>query len=281
MNLLSMKKTIKSELQGLYPAEEIHAMMKVMLGNYLDFTPTDILTKEEIEINPKLEKQIINALRRLKKNEPLQYILGKTEFYGLQFTVNPAVLIPRNETEELVHWILSENRIENPSILDIGTGSGCIAISLKKNLPKAKVTAIDISEKALETAISNAKINNTDIQFLNGDILDAKEFPNDNFEIIVSNPPYVRHSEKKQMNSNVVNYEPHTALFVEDSDPLIFYRAIAEFAKAHVKENGRIFLEINEALAGETSTILKENGFNAIIVKKDINGKQRMIKASK
>jgi release factor glutamine methyltransferase len=230
----------------------------------------------------------------LKKEKPIQYILGETEFYGLPFLVNVNTLIPRPETEELVEWIIKSTNYEIQStklrILDIGTGSGCIAISLAKNIPNAEVSAIDVSEKALATAKKNAEINKIVVNFINVDILkinDLAELPTSNFQlptqfdIIVSNPPYVRNLEKAEIKPNVLEYEPHLALFVEDTDALLFYRKIANLAKENLSENGQLFFEINQYLGKETVELLEDLGFKNIELKKDIYGNDRMIRSTR
>jgi release factor glutamine methyltransferase len=235
-----------------------------------------------------------SVLSELKKEKPIQYILGETEFYGLPFLVNENTLIPRPETEELVEWIIKSTKYEIQStklrILDIGTGSGCIAISLAKNFPNAEVSAIDVSEKALATAKKNAEINKVEVDFINVDILkinDLVELPTSNFQlptqfdIIVSNPPYVRNLEKAEIKSNVLEYEPHLALFVEDTDALLFYRKIAQLAQQNLSENGKLFFEINQYLGKETVELLEDLGFKNIELKKDIYGNDRMIRSTR
>ncbi len=219
-----------------------------------------------------------NAIYRLKKNEPIQYIIGETEFYGLPFKVNKHTLIPRPETEELVDWVISEiPPLGFRGILDIGTGSGCIAVSLAKNLPNAKVSALDISMEALKVARENAQINTVTIDFFPCDILKAEQLP-EKYDIIVSNPPYVRESERDKMQPNVLNHEPASALFVEDKEPLVFYQAIARLSKTVLNPGGVLYFEINEYLGKDLQEVLTTEGFGKIIVKKDIFGKDRMLK---
>jgi release factor glutamine methyltransferase len=208
--------------------------------------------------------------------EPIQYILGETEFYGLKLNVNPAVLIPRPETEELVDWILKINSIRNAKILDIGTGSGCIALALKNHLKEGEISGVDISENALKVARENALQNHLNVNFFQSDILKWKESEWDKFDIVVSNPPYVRMSEKAKMNDNVLHYEPDSALFVSDQDPLVFYRAIAAFASQYLNKNGFLFFEINEYLGEEMKVLMEGFGFESIEIRKDINSKNRM-----
>jgi release factor glutamine methyltransferase len=230
----------------------------------------------------------------LKKEKPLQYIVGETEFYGLPFLVNENTLIPRPETEELVELIIKSYNLQpttyNPKILDIGTGSGCIAISLAKNITNSQVFAIDVSEKALTTAKKNAEINEVTINFIQADILkvdDLENLSNSNsklpsqYDVIVSNPPYVRNLEKSEIKPNVLEYEPHLALFVDDSDALLFYRKIAELAKKNLKENGKLYFEINQYLGKETVELLENLGFNDVVLKKDIYGNDRIIQCTR
>lgn len=219
----------------------------------------------------------------LKLEIPVQYLLGTTSFYGLDFNVNSSVLIPRPETEELVEWILESQKTiaetQKLRILDIGTGSGCIAISLAKNLPNASVQAIDVSEKALATAKKNSERNKVDVIFIKQNILQTEDL-GQQFDVIVSNPPYVRNLEKQEIKKNVLDNEPHLALFVEDNDALIFYRKIAELAQKNLVPNGQLFFEINQYLGKETVTLLAEMGFKNIELRKDIYGNDRMIKAN-
>ena len=206
--------------------------------------------------------------------EPIQYILGRTSFYDLEFNVTPGVLIPRQETELLVDIILKDYSLSG-KILDIGTGSGCIAVSLKKNLPEAEVFALDISQNALDIAKLNSKSNNLHIDFIHGDILNPGLTINHTFDLIVSNPPYVRNSEQQKMHDNVLQYEPHTALFVPDDDPLVYYRAIADFCMRNLKSSGILALEINESLGFETKSELEKYTFSTVEIVKDLNNKDR------
>jgi release factor glutamine methyltransferase len=223
-------------------------------------------------------------LEQLKKEIPIQYILGVTHFYGLEFEVNSAVLIPRPETEELVDWIVQKSKIKNQKskikILDIGTGSGCIAIALAKNLPNAQVFALDVSEKALATAKKNAEKNQVQLSFIHQSILETEDLAQE-FDIIVSNPPYVRELEKHEIKNNVLDNEPHLALFVEDNDALIFYRKIAQLAQKNLKSEGQLYFEINQYLGKETLNLLLEMGFKNCELRQDIYGNDRMIQCSK
>lgn len=274
-------KLIKTELAPFYEESEVISFVRLILEYSCNISYQDIVLKKKFEVNPKAAKKIGRIIEKLKTLEPIQYILGETEFYNLKFKVNPAVLIPRPETEELVEWILNSVENDKSAILDIGTGSGCIPISLKHNLPKLDVSAIDISEKAIEIAKTNALENNVEIALERRDILNWKEYEWKEYDIIVSNPPYVRELEKEQMNKNVLDFEPANALFVEDSEPLLFYSIIADFAQSYLKKDGLIYFEINEAFGEATKEVLLDKGFNNVVLKKDLSGKDRMIKAIK
>jgi release factor glutamine methyltransferase len=220
-------------------------------------------------------------LDQLKKEIPIQYLLGTTHFYGLEFEVNSAVLIPRPETEELVDWIIQSSKVQSKlKILDIGTGSGCIAIALAKNLPNAQVFALDVSEQALATAKKNAEKNQVHLSFIHQSILETEDLAQE-FDIIVSNPPYVRELEKHEIKNNVLDNEPHLALFVEDNDALIFYRKIAQLAQKNLKSEGQLYFEINQYLGKETLNLLLEMGFKNCELRQDIYGNDRMIQCSK
>ena len=268
------------ELAPFYDAYEAESFFYLILEDKHKLRQIDLALNHELKFS---ESDFIvwdSLLSQLKKEVPIQYLLGKTSFYGLDFEVNENVLIPRPETEELVEWIINENskidKTKKLKILDIGTGSGCIAISLAKNLPNAEVYGVDISKKAIVTAKRNAIRNNVDVTFVFLDILktDALRF---NYDIIVSNPPYVRNLEKAEIKKNVLGYEPHLALFVEDNDALIFYRKIATLAKKGLLENGQLFFEINQYLGKEMRDLLETMNFKNIELKKDIYDNDRMI----
>ncbi|MBK0378882.1 peptide chain release factor N(5)-glutamine methyltransferase [Mucilaginibacter segetis] len=270
----------KQSLTPLYDERETEAVTLMVINEVTGLSRAKIKAFPEQELTDTEKLQLI--LKELKSGKPVQYILGHTEFYGLDFLVNPAVLIPRPETEELVEWILKSQPAANANIIDIGTGSGCIAISLKKNLPFAQVSALDISEQALQTAKKNAIINETAVNFIHADILDPQpEFEQTRFDIVVSNPPYVTLLDKMLMHQNVNDFEPHTALFVPDSDPLLFYRAIADVAMRTLTDQGMLFLEINESFGEQTVELLSQKGFSHIELRKDMSGRDRMIKAKK
>lgn len=296
--LLCCMKTIRDvfaafhhTLDGLYGSQEVEAITLLVISEISDLSRAKIKAFPEDDTTAEALEKLPAILAELQTGKPVQYILGSIEFYGLPFLVNPSVLIPRPETEELVDWVLKSQTSgitgEPLSILDIGTGSGCIAISLKKNLPDATVRALDISKSALDTAKQNAVINGVDINFIKADILkDAKaenpksEFQKSKFNIIVSNPPYVTPMDKTRMHANVTDFEPHSALFVPQDDPLLFYKAIADYATTHLHEGGLLFFEINEAYGKDTVNMLADKGLSGIGLRRDISGRDRMICAT-
>jgi len=274
------KKLIHDKLSPLYSKQEIESISKLIFEKVSGFSRLQTYLNQNDTISPANLAQITEIVNRLIQFEPIQYILGDTEFYGLTLKVNPSVLIPRPETEELVDWIIHDNPPINPAILDIGTGSGCIPIALSKNLPGAEVEGWDISSEALMVARENAKINQVNIGFIYTDILNLNSTDKQQkYDIIVSNPPYVMASEQLSMPKNVIEHEPHVALFVPDTDPLIFYRTIADFAINQLKPGGKLYFEINEQFGNETTNLLSTKGFKNIIVRNDINGKVRMVRA--
>ncbi len=285
MLLKSYKSTFLQELSTLYDEKEIESFFYIVLESFHNKKRIDLALNPEMEMDAVQLLRWESVLSDLKKEKPIQYILGETEFYGLPFLVNENTLIPRPETEELVEWIISNNeglrqaqsdKSAKLKILDIGTGSGCISISLAKNLPDAQVAAIDVSEKALATAYKNAEINKVEVNFILENILET-EVLDEKYDIIVSNPPYVRNLEKQEIKSNVLQYEPHLALFVEDNDALLFYRKIATLAKKNLSENGKLYFEINQYLGKETVRLLEGMDFKNVILKKDVYGNDRMI----
>ncbi len=270
---------IQSELSGLYPATEISSFSRLIIEKVTGFSHAEIIVNKNTHFSDNQRQDIESFIEKLKKFIPIQYILGETEFYGLNFTVNESVLIPRPETEELVDWIRNENdRNAEVQILDIGTGSGCIAISLKHEFPNSKVDAFDISETALETAAWNAGRNELSVNFSKVDILNTPDFET-RWDIIVSNPPYVLENEKADILPNVLDNEPHVALFVPDNDPLVFYRCIAQFALRQLKPGGKLYFEINRTAGQATIDLLTGMGFSEVELRKDISGNDRMVKA--
>ncbi|WP_425658596.1 peptide chain release factor N(5)-glutamine methyltransferase [Tenacibaculum ascidiaceicola] len=281
MQLKQYKSYFSEQLKSVYPQTEIDTFFFFLIEEYLELKRIDLTLRPDFEISSYKRILLDEALVRLKEEEPIQYILTKTEFYGLPFKVNQDTLIPRPETEELVEWIINEvdKNQESLSILDIGTGTGCIPISLKKHLPKTTVSTIDVSEEALKIAKQNAVLNKVEVSFMHQDILKTEELSGE-FDIIVSNPPYVRELEKVEIKNNVLKNEPHLALFVEDNNPLIFYKKIADLAKNSLTKTGLLFFEINQYLGLETVEMLKNKGFTQIELRKDLFGNDRMIKAS-
>lgn len=252
--------------------EEIEPVVTLIVENITGFNTAEIFSGKPFMLSEKTVSSIGNILSQLKNNRPIQYILGETWFYGRKFSVNEHVLIPRQETEELVHRVIV-NYHGAKSILDIGTGSGCIAISLKKELETPAISALDISSEALQVARSNAAKIGTDISFQKLDIL--KEIPSGKYDILVSNPPYVTLEEKKFMERNVLDYEPHSALFV--NDPLLFYRRIIDVSKHILKDSGLIYFEINEAYGEEIKALFTEKLFRDVKLVRDLNGKNRIV----
>jgi release factor glutamine methyltransferase len=263
------------QLNGIVQEREIISLAYISIDFLLGYNRSDCIIHSDKDITSEVSDRIIEIIADLKTNKPIQHIIGETEFYELKFKVNEHTLIPRPETEELVKWILQH---EFTSALDIGTGSGCIAIALRKN-KSAEISAIDVSESALLVAKENAKINEVEINFLLQDILKTTTLPK--VDLIVSNPPYVLDIEKETMLDNVLNNEPHLALFVPNNNPLLFYKKIAELAFTSLSKNGLLFFEINERFGKETVVMLNAIGFVDIELKKDINDKDRMIKATK
>jgi release factor glutamine methyltransferase len=281
--LKAIAEIFKKELPDLYDPKEIDSLFNMAIADAANISAARIKAFPELEVSNEQHNNINQIISELKKGKPIQYILGHAEFFGLSFKVNPSVLIPRPETEELVEWILSSVKNEQKTvnhILDIGTGSGCIAISLKKSLPDSSVSAMDISGGALKTAEENAKLNSVDLVFIQADILDAgHEVERPKYDMIVSNPPYVTLEDKKQMHTNVTDFEPHTALFVPEDDPLIFYKAITDFACKHLEKGGLLFFEINEIYGEQIVELLNRKSFINIELRKDLSGRDRMIKA--
>ena len=299
--LLSEIKTIfHKELDGIYTSEEVASFFYRTIEHHLGLERFVLVLQPNLTITKQEEQPLFETLSQLKLEKPIQYILGKAYFMDLELVVNEEVLIPRPETEELVQWILddiknqkskvtgngpnAENTSFDPlplNILDIGTGSGCIAIALARNLPHAEVHALDISKSALKVAQRNAKDNEVTVDFVEGNILEPSELKfEQKFDVIVSNPPYVRELEKEEISKNVKDFEPELALFVPDEDPLKFYRAILIFARENLRKNGKLYLEINQYLAKDMKALLEAHNFSEIELRKDIFGNYRMLKAN-
>lgn len=265
-----------SKLETVYETSEARSMCRLLMEESFGLSTADIIVNNDLALDERKKEELEIVLDRLLAFEPIQHILGFAWFMGDRFMVNKHVLIPRQETEELIHLIANENQSVNPVILDIGTGSGCIPIGLKKLIPKADIHASEVSLEAVEVASSNAQTLNYTVSFYQSDIL--SEFPPiDNLDVIVSNPPYVTESEKDQMNWNVLNHEPELALFVPDIDPLIFYQKIAAWSRAKLKSDGKLYFEINEAYGFECRKLVEETGFKEVRLIKDINGKDRFV----
>lgn len=275
----TIAKQINEVLTGNYPTGEITALTRIIATELLGVSQMAYFLKDDVTLTAEQETLLDNAIERLKKQEPIQYILGYSDFCGLRFKVTPATLIPRPETSELVEWIASE-AAGRESILDIGTGSGCIAVSLAHKMPQSKVTAWDISNDALAVAAENSKANGCVVTFEQVDIL-AYEPTGEQFDIIVSNPPYIKENEKEAMHANVLDWEPHTALFVPNNDPLLFYRTIAEKGLTLLKPGGSLYFEINRAHGKDTVDMLAAFGYTSIELRKDFADNDRMIRAVK
>ena len=267
---------IHSKLDGLYSEQEIRNFCLLIAENLTGLSRTNIIVNKNTIFSCEQTEKLKKYVEKLIKKMPVQYIFEEAVFYGLPFTVNKSTLIPRPETEELVEWIIAENHHNNiNNMLDIGTGSGCIAIALKKYFPKTKITAFDISTEALETATANAAKNQLDVSFVQSDILQSPKYPM-KWDIIVSNPPYIPDCEKAEMDANVTSHEPHTALFVPTNDPLLFYRHIAMFAKNHLTKGGKLYFEIHRDYGQHCVDLLAEYGFTKIELRKDMSENDRM-----
>ncbi|WP_373522324.1 peptide chain release factor N(5)-glutamine methyltransferase [Aquiflexum sp.] len=275
MTLSELFQSYSSQLQGLYSRQESESLITWLFESYLGKSRKDITSNFVLDAFP---LELENAFSELLEGKPIQYVTGKAPFYGRELSVNSNVLIPRNETEELVHLIIKENKKSGMRILDIGTGSGCIPITLALEIKYAEVFGLDISDSALSMASQNASSLGAKVIFQKCDILN-EEIPFNNLDIIVSNPPYVRISEKEMMHDNVLKYEPHLALFVQDDDPLLFYRVIVQKAKNALNANGKLYFEINEALGSITLELLTDNGFKNIRIHKDLNNRDRIVSA--
>ena len=275
-----VKNFIKNELNGLFSPDEINSLTRLILEKEFSIPLADVLTCKFNHLSDAEMQRLSEIVGRLKNSEPIQYILGETDFFGLTFYLDDSVLIPRPETEELVQWIVDSVKNEPLKILDIGTGSGCIAVTLAKKLPFAEVHAWDISQDALEVARKNADKNGVHLLLAEKDIL-QDSVSDEKFDIVVSNPPYVTEFEKGEMQENVLNFEPHLAMFVSDQNALVFYEKIADFALKNLNKGGKLFFEINREKGNQIEVLLQQRGFGNIERQKDISGNERMIKAEK
>ncbi|WON92924.1 peptide chain release factor N(5)-glutamine methyltransferase [Sphingobacterium sp. Lzh-3] len=271
------------ELQELYDEDEIKAIFLVVVAEKFGLNRTNYQLRKTAIVNEADKAEVLSILQDLKKNRPIQYILNKADFYGEVFQVNESVLIPRQETEELVDLIIKNHKSsQSLKIIDIGTGSGCIPVILSKHLINAQVTTMDISKEAIKTAQENARDLKTQVQFINADIFEWEYiFSDQQYNIIVSNPPYITPGEKQHMNQNVLAYEPELALFIEESAPLIFYDVISSFALKHLAPDGDLYFEINQYLGAEMKELMVKKGFEQVKLIKDINGADRIIHAKK
>lgn len=278
MKIAALKQYFFSELQAIQEESEIESFFFILTEYLHHLKRIDVSLNPDFEVSESDLTKWNNIISELKTEKPIQYITGEAWFYGYRFEVNENTLIPRPETEELVEWIVEsiKNEVSSIKVLDIGTGSGCIPISLKKEIPNAIVSAIDVSEKALETANKNAVHNEVEVNFILQNILET-ELLIEKYDVIVSNPPYVRNLEKQEIKKNVLAYEPHLALFVDDNNALLFYRKIAQLALTSLSSNGKLFFEINQYLGKETVELLENLGFKNIQLRKDFVGNDRMI----
>lgn len=277
-------KFLQDEIGAMYPETEFRSIRRILFENLAQVKAVDFHLKPQLEIPKEIFDKIVEITERLKKHEPLQYILGSTVFMGLTLRLTPAVLIPRPETEELVDWIIKIHKFNENRILDIGTGSGCIAIALDKHMVHSQTDGIDISDEALKLAEENSYMNESIVNFFKYNIFDGISGENfhlfkEHYDIIVSNPPYIPLHEKTTMQKNVLDYEPHIALFVDDKDPLKFYRIIADFARIKLEWGGFLYFEINPQYHKEITEMLMLKGFRNIQLRNDLSGKPRMIRA--
>ena len=277
MKLKEAIEQLKSGLAGVAEPQEVQAMIRVICEDVFHYDQVDVALRQESELPDFAPQRIADIIARLRRNEPLQYIVGHALFHGHQFKVTPAVLIPRPETEQLVDLIIDENPASDLRVLDMGTGSGCIAVSLARALKFAQVDALDVSRDALEVARENAVALKTKVRFFESDMLSPQ--PPGRYDIIVSNPPYICWGEREAMESNVKDYEPGQALFVPDNDPLLFYKAIAPYAAQSLARGGRLYLEINQRFGNEVKRLLEDNGFDEVRILEDIFGKARFAAA--
>jgi release factor glutamine methyltransferase len=298
MKMADAERYISGRLQEVYEESEAKNIADLLIEHITSLSKNERLSRNEYEITPEQELAFRDDIQRLLKHEPIQYLMNKSWFYGLELFVDPSVLIPRPETEELVEWVINDikasgldvftrdmagaDKTNLLKILDVGTGSGCIALALKKAMPKAEIWGCDMSEEALNVARRNGSALDIRVDFQGLNFLDPeqqRQLPTVN--ILVSNPPYIPIKDKQLMDRNVVEHEPHLALFVPNDDPLVFYRALAKFGMHRLYENGSIYMEIHEDLGNQVTDLFKEQGYFSVVVKKDMQGKNRMVKVKK
>jgi release factor glutamine methyltransferase len=279
--LSEINSLFKTALKDIYSDHEIRNIGYLISEHLLNYSKINFHIKDGEPISSEMSEKFLGMLHRLKSREPVQYVTGITEFYGLPVEVDPRVLIPRPETEELVDWIIREHPVPPGNILDLGTGSGCIALALAVHFPRTAVSACDISDEILRLAHTNAMANQAVIRFFQFDLLDGRISLPEKYQVMVSNPPYVRDMEKASMEPNVLDYEPALALFVPDNDPLLYYRNIVLLGRKYLRDGGKLYLEINENFPAEVKTLLENSGFYGVEVRKDINGKARMVRGIK
>lgn len=279
MKLKEAIEQLRNGLAGVAEPQEVQAMIRIICEDIFHYDQVDVALRQESELPDFAQERITDIISRLRRHEPLQYIVGSARFHGHRFKVTPAVLIPRPETEQLIDMIVDENPASDLRVLDMGTGSGCIAISLARALKFAQVDALDVSRDALAVARENAALLKVKVRFFESDMLSPQ--PPARYDIIVSNPPYVCWSERESMERNVLDYEPGQALFVPDNDPLLFYKAIAAYAAQSLERGGRLYLEINQRFGNEVKRLLEGNGFDEVRIIEDSYGKTRFAAAVK
>jgi release factor glutamine methyltransferase len=281
VGLLSGK--MRSELAGLYPVRELDHLIYMVIECLFGYSKTDLILRSDEPVILKKQKDVEEIIRRMKNHEPIQHIINKAFFMGIQLKSDHRALIPRQETEELVGWIMEDCNGMEVEIADIGTGSGCISIILAKELSKSKLSAIDVSHSALDLAKENARLHDVELNYIQGDILrwrknDTLKELEQQFDVIVSNPPYIQRCDAVNLPKNVLDYDPEEALFVNTDDPLVFYRAIANWSLHALKPGGSLYLEVNERFGKEVTTLLLNNGYSDVILKRDLHDKDRMIR---
>ncbi|HLV42345.1 MAG TPA: peptide chain release factor N(5)-glutamine methyltransferase [Brumimicrobium sp.] len=267
------------ELNDIFTPREKKQIGKMFLMDYLDFDASDLLLKKDEKVSSEIIERLNSAIYHINRGKPVQYVLGSVHFYGLELKIDKRALIPRPETEELVEWIIEVWKDKSPRTLDVGTGSGCIPLAVKANIPKSDVYGVDVIQFALDLAIENAEKLNLDVTFDFANAMNLKTYSDQKWDLIISNPPYIPIDEKEEMNAHVVDHEPGTALFVPNDNPLLFYKVIALYAKDYLEADGSLFFEIHENLSKEIVTFLNAYGFSKVEVRKDLQGKDRMVHA--